>query len=74
MKGIQRAPDNILAHINLAATYSIMGREKEAHAEAQEVMRINPKFSMDLWAKRQIYKDRSEIDKLADALRKAGLK
>jgi len=29
---------------------------------------------MDLWAKRQIYKDRSEIDKLADALRKAGLK
>jgi adenylate cyclase len=74
MKAIQRAPDNILAHINLAATYSIMGREKEAHAEAQEVMRINPKFSMDLWAKRQIYKDRSEIDKLADALRKAGLK
>ncbi len=73
-KALQRAPDNILAHINLAATYSMMGREKEAHAEAQEVMRINPKFSMDLWAKRQIYKDRSEIDKLADALRKAGLK
>jgi len=73
-KALQRAPDNILAHINLAATYSMMGREKEAHAEAQEVMRINPKFSLDLWAKRQIYKDRSEIEKLADALRKAGLK
>jgi adenylate cyclase len=73
-KALQRAPDNILAHINLAATCSMMGREKEAHAEAQEVMRINPKFSLDLWAKRQIYKDRSEIEKLADALRKAGLK
>jgi len=73
-KAIQRAPDNILAHISLAATYSMMSREKEASAEAAEVIRINPKFSLDLWAKRQIYKDQSEVDKLVDALRNAGLK
>lgn len=73
-KAIHRAPDNILAHINLAATYSMMGREEEGSAEATEVIRINPKFSLDLWAKRQIYKDQSEVDKLVDALRKAGLK
>ena len=62
--------------INLTATYSMMGREKEARAEAAEVLRINPKFSLDLWTKRgrQIYKDESEVDKLVDAMRKAGLK
>ncbi len=58
----------------LAATYSKMGREKEARAEAAEVLRINPKFSVDSWAKTSLYNDQSEIDKLADALRKAGLK
>jgi TolB-like protein/Flp pilus assembly protein TadD len=75
-KAIQRAPDNIIAHYNLTATYSMMGREKEARAEAAEVLRINPKFSLDLWTKRgrQIYKDESEVDKLVDAMRKAGLK
>ena len=73
-KSIQRSPDNILTHVSLAATYSMMGREKEARAEAAEVIRINPKFSLDLFAKRQVYKDQSEVSKLVDALRKAGLK
>jgi len=73
-KSIQLSPDNILTHNSLAATYSMMGREKEARAEAAEVIRINPKFSVDLFAKRQVYKDQSEINKLVDALRKAGLK
>jgi adenylate cyclase len=73
-KSIQLSPDNILTHNSLAATYSMMGREKEARAEAAEVIRINPKFSLDLFAKRQVYKDQSEVNKLVDALRKAGLK
>ena len=45
------APDNIFAHIGLAAAYIMMGREKEARAEAAEVLRINPKFSVDSYAK-----------------------
>jgi adenylate cyclase len=73
-KAIQRSPENILAHISLAATYNMMGREKEAHAEAAEVLRINPKFSLDSFAKSLPYKDQSQKDKVIDALRKAGLK
>ncbi|MGA2318931.1 MAG: tetratricopeptide repeat protein [Thermodesulfobacteriota bacterium] len=73
-KALQIAPDNILGHILLTATYSIMGREKEARAEATEVLRINPKFSLDYFAKRLTYKDQSEADKVVNALRKAGLK
>ena len=45
-KAFQRAPDHLIAHIGLATTYSLMGREEEARAEAQEVLRINPKFSL----------------------------
>ena len=73
-KSIQLSPNNIFAHIRLAATYSMMGCEKEARAEAAEILRLNPKFSMDSWAKRQNYKDPSETDKIANALRKAGMK
>jgi adenylate cyclase len=73
-KAIQIAPDNISAHLGLVATYSMMGREKEALAEAAEVLRINPKFSLDYKAKTLQYKDQSVTDKYIDALRKAGLK
>jgi adenylate cyclase len=73
-KAIQRSPDNILAHIFLAATYSMMGRENEARAEAAEVLRINPKYSLDSFAKSFSYKDQSQKDVLINTLRKAGLK
>jgi adenylate cyclase len=73
-KAIQLAPDNITAHIHLTATYIWMGREKEARAEAAEVLRINPKFSVDSHAKMLSFKDQSANDRVVDALRKAGLK
>jgi hypothetical protein len=52
----------------------MMGREKDARAEAAEVLRINPKFSLDYIAKMLPYKDQSQNDKVINALRKAGLK
>jgi len=73
-KALQRAADNITAHIGLLATYSMMGREKEARAEAAEVLMINPKFTMDYYVKNLPYKDQSVTESLADACRKAGLK
>jgi hypothetical protein len=51
-----------------------MGREKEAYAEAAEVLRINPKFSVYNFVKALPYKDQSVIDKIIDTSRKAGLK
>ena len=72
-KAIQREPNNFFAHINLAGTYSMMGLEKEARAEAEEVLRLNPKFSLDFLAKVSGYKDRTETEKIITALRKAGL-
>lgn len=73
-KSIKIAPDNLTAHMSLTATYSLMGRDKEAQAEASEVLRINPKFSVDQLMKTMTYKDRSVPDRIAGALRKTGLK
>ncbi len=73
-KAIQIGHDRVDVHLNLAATYSLMGLEKEARAEAEEVLGRNPKFSVDSAAKKLPYKEQSEIDKIVNALRKAGLK
>jgi adenylate cyclase len=73
-KALQRSPDSLLTHVFLTATYSMMGREREARAEAAEVLRIDPKFSVDYFAKKLMYKDQRVTTNLIDALRKAGLK
>jgi len=73
-KAGQLGPNNIFVNINLAETYIMMGREEEARAEAAEVLRMNPKFSLDSFAKILPFKDQSQIDKTVNALRKAGLK
>jgi adenylate cyclase len=73
-KVIQQVPNHNTAHAWLAITYIMLGREAEARAEAQEHMRINPKFSVDTFAKTRVYKEQSEIDSIANAMRKVGLK
>ena len=65
--------DHLLAHLQLAGVYALMGREKEAHAEAAEVLRIDPKFSWERLVKGLPY-SQAVKDTIADALRKAGLK
>jgi tetratricopeptide (TPR) repeat protein len=73
-KALQYAPNSSWSHMMLAATYSEMGREKEAQAEIAEALRINPRFSLDLFAKRSLIKEQSLKEKVFNALRKAGLK
>jgi len=73
-KVLRIAPNNIFAHIGLAATYSLLGRDEEAHAEAEEVLRLNPKFSLESYAKMLPFKNQAQTDRFIEALRKAGLK
>ncbi len=73
-KALRVSPNNILAHIGLAATYSSLGRDEEARAEAEAVLKINPKFSPESYAKTLPFKNPAETDRLVEALRKAGLK
>jgi len=73
-KLIQLRPDNLLGHIGLTGTYSMMGRDADAQAQAKEVLRINPNFSMESFSKRAAYKNMDDWNRYMDALRKAGLK
>jgi len=73
-KYLQGTPNNIWAHVMLAATYSLMGRQKEAQAQAAEVLTINPRFSLDFWAKTALVRDQPIRDKIFNALQEAGIR
>lgn len=73
-KAQQMNPDYLPAHTYLAACYSSMGRDVEATAEAKEVLRIDPKFSVESYAKTLPYKEKADVEREVAALRKAGLK
>jgi len=72
-KALQKNPDDIFTHIGLAFTYVKLGREEEARAEAKEVIRIHPKFSLAHYAKSIHSKNQAGVDDYIESLRKAGL-
>ncbi|MBI3800682.1 MAG: tetratricopeptide repeat protein [Deltaproteobacteria bacterium] len=71
---LSRYPNFLGAHLTLAAVYSDLGKEAEARAEAAEVLRINPKFSLEVHRQRVPIKDPAMLERHIAALRKAGLK
>ena len=73
-KAIHNQPTFLFAHIGLAASYIHVGQEEEAHAEAAEVLKIDPEFSLERYAKIYPLKNKADLDLHVGALRKAGLK
>ncbi len=63
----------LLYHLHLAAAHSALGREEEAWAEAADVLKINPQFSLEGVRQRWPYKDPADLERFIDHLRKAGL-
>jgi TolB-like protein/cytochrome c-type biogenesis protein CcmH/NrfG len=72
-KAVGREPYSIFHHIALAGTYSLLDREEEARAEAAEVLKINPKFSLKQYARTMPWKNKDDKERFVEALRKAGL-
>ena len=66
-------PDDLSAHLSLAITYGLLDRKAEAHAAAAEVLRIDPHFSIEYFAKTSPIRHQATRERLMDALRKAGL-
>jgi adenylate cyclase len=67
-------PNILGAHLTLAAVYSELEKEAEARAEAAEVLRLNPQFSLEVHRERVPIKDPAVLERHIAALRKAGLK
>jgi len=73
-KALDREPMNLFAHLGLAASYVSLGRQEEAHAEAAEVLKLDPEFSLENFVETTPLKNKTDVDRLVGALRKAGLK
>jgi adenylate cyclase len=73
-KAIQKAPDDLIARIIFIQAYSLAGQQEEAQKEAEEVLRINPNFSLESYAKTLGYRNQAYTDRVIATLRAAGLK
>jgi adenylate cyclase len=71
---VSQSSDLLTAHVLLAATYSELGREEEARAEAAEILRISPNYSLAVVQEGVPYKEPATIERQLAALRKAGLR
>ena len=72
-KALQREPNSQFPYIHMAISYLRLGREEEARAAAAEILRVNPKFSLERYA-RTLPFTKPVADRIVEDLRKAGLK
>jgi adenylate cyclase len=68
-----RAPNVRILPLWLAAANAQLGQLAEAKAEAAEVLRIEPGFTIERWKCTVPYKNPQDAEHLFDGLRKAGL-
>ena len=71
---LERNPEHVPSYIHLVIAYSQLNRLEEAQALVPEILKRRPNFSLKKYAKSLFYKDPAEIERMLDALRKAGLK
>jgi adenylate cyclase len=64
-------PDHRDAHVGLAATYAVLGREEEARTEVSEILRVEPSFSIKKYKRYMFFQVGLESE--IEGLRKAGL-
>jgi len=72
-KALSGSPDSLVAYLTLAASYSFLNRTEDARKTVEEILRINPSFSLKYYASTIPYKNQEKLDKFINALRKAGL-
>jgi adenylate cyclase len=66
-------PDYIHAKVTLAVTLATMGRLDEAHAAADDIVRVDPNFSIGVYMRGLTYRNDSDAVRFTDGLRMAGL-
>jgi adenylate cyclase len=71
---LERNPDYLFAYQGLTAAYELSGNHEKALWAAANVMRVNPKFSIEVEEKMSSVQDEAYKKRTFDALRSAGLK
>ncbi len=72
--GVKRAPDYVAVHHFLALSYAMLDRMEEARAQMNEVLRINPKFSIEAYVRYagRNTRDRDALDREAEIMARIG--
>jgi adenylate cyclase len=70
---LSRWPNNVFGHVGLVMNYAAMGRDDEARAASQDLLRIAPKFSAQRYARLSVYKNSGLAAQVLELLRKAGV-
>ena len=71
--GMARAPTSVYPRARLVAVYADLGRMEEARAEAADLLKVAPGFTVSEFVSEHPFKDASLSAWLRDALLKAGL-
>jgi len=67
-------PGSYNLHLELTILFSELDREEEARSEAEELLKLVPNFSVEVYGQRIPYQDPAMAERDMVALRKAGLK
>ena len=70
---ISRDPNAFEGHVGLAGIFGETNQIEKAKAAATEIFRINSQFSIAEYTNNLAYRDPSEITRISEGLRKAGL-
>ena len=73
LERIARNPGTDSSRMLLAACYGHLGRADEARAAWQEMLKVNPDFSLAQRERVLPYKDAGDFQRIAEGLAKAGL-
>jgi adenylate cyclase len=73
LKRIARTPATDSSRMMLAACYGHLGRAEEARAAWAELLKVNPKFSLEQRERVLPYKDPRDFARITEGLAKAGL-
>jgi adenylate cyclase len=73
-KALQGSPDFLLVLLGLTAAYWLLGRKKEASKTAEEIVSLDPEFSLQHLEQTMPFKNRDDLELMIQNLREAGLK
>jgi adenylate cyclase len=72
-KALSYNPDQIVPYLVMASSYAKMDELNAAKIAVNNLLRIDPTFSLEYYAMTRPYKNQSDLDDVLDSLRKAGL-
>lgn len=72
-EALRLKPDDVDARLVMIDAYRCAGRHERAREIAQEVLTIDPNFSLAAWSTRQPYRKPATLTRIVESLRTAGL-